>query len=50
MSETTELPTIREIEGLWFELQREMAASKEVVSFSTNVVDVNGETSNVMLR
>ena len=45
MSETTELPTIREIEGLWFELQREMAASKEVVSFSTNVVDVNGETS-----
>ena len=45
MSETTELPTIREIEGLWFELQREMAASKEVLSFSTNVVDVNGETS-----
>jgi len=27
MSETTELPTIREIEGLWYELQREMVAS-----------------------
>jgi len=45
MSETTELPTIREIEGLWFELQREMAASGEVVSFDTTVVDVDGETS-----
>jgi biopolymer transport protein ExbB len=45
MSETTELPTIREIEGLWFELQREMVASKQISSFDTNVVDVNGETS-----
>ena len=45
MSETTELPTIREIEGLWFELKREMAASGEVVSFDTTVVDVDGETS-----
>ena len=45
MSETTELPTIREIEGLWFELQREMAASGQVVSFDTTVVDVDGETS-----
>ena len=45
MPETTELPTIREIEGLWFELQREMAASGEVVSFDTTVVDVDGETS-----
>ena len=31
MSETTELPTIREIEGLWYELQREMVASGQVV-------------------
>jgi len=45
MSETTELPTIREIEGLWYELQREMIASGEVVSFTTNVIDVDGETS-----
>ena len=45
MSETTELPTIREIEGLWYELKREMAASGEVVSFDTTVVDVDGETS-----
>ena len=45
MSETTELPTIREIEGLWFELQREMAASGQVVSFETTVIDVDGESS-----
>ena len=45
MSETTELPTIREIEGLWYELQREMVASGQVVSFETTVVDVDGESS-----
>ena len=45
MSETTELPTIREIEGLWFELKNEMIASGQVVSFATTVVDVDGETS-----
>ena len=45
MSETTELPTIREIEGLWYELTRELAASAQVVSFTTDVIDVDGVTS-----
>jgi len=45
MSETTELPTIREIEGLWYELQREMAASGQVVSFDSTVIDVDGEST-----
>ena len=45
MSETTELPTIREIEGLWYELQREMVASGQVVSFNTMVSDTDGTTS-----
>ena len=45
MSETTELPSIREIEGLWYELQREMVASGQVVSYETTVVDVDGESS-----
>ena len=45
MSETTELTTIREIEGLWYELQREMVASSQGSSFTTNVIDVDGETS-----
>jgi len=44
MSETTELPTIREIEGLWYELTRELAASAQVVSFTTDVIDVDGVT------
>ena len=41
MSETTELPTIREIEGLWYELTRELSASGQVVSFTTDVIDVD---------
>ncbi|MDA7542023.1 MotA/TolQ/ExbB proton channel family protein [Gammaproteobacteria bacterium] len=45
MSETTELPTIREIEGLWYQLTRELAASAQVVSFTTDVIDVDGVTS-----
>ena len=45
MSETTELPTIREIEGLWYELQREMVASGQVVSFTTMVSDTDGTSS-----
>ena len=46
MSETTELPTIREIEGLWYQLQREMIAGGEIASFEASVIDVDGETSN----
>ena len=46
MSETTELPTIREIEGLWYELQREMVASGQVVSFDTTVVGLDGESTS----
>ena len=46
MSETTELPTIREIEGLWYELQRELVASGQVVSFDTDVTEVGGQSSS----
>jgi biopolymer transport protein ExbB len=49
MSETTSLPTIKEIEGLWFELLREMNAGSEVVNFNTTVIDVDGETSECMV-
>ena len=45
MSETTELPTINEIEELWFQLKRELIASGQVVSFETTVIDVDGESS-----
>ena len=46
MSETTELPTISEIERLWFELQQEMVAGSEIVSFESTVIDVDGETTS----
>ena len=49
MSDATELPTIRELEGLWYELQREMVAGSEVVSFSTNVINLDGESENCMV-
>jgi len=44
MSSATELPTIRELEGLWYELQREMVAGSEVVSFNANVITLDGES------
>jgi biopolymer transport protein ExbB len=36
------LPSIDELERLWFELQREMTESGRVVRFKTNIVDANG--------
>ena len=44
MSSATELPTINELEGLWYELQREMVAGSEVVSFNANVINLDGES------
>jgi biopolymer transport protein ExbB len=41
-----QLPTIAEIEALWFEVQREMVATGEVVSFNADVTNPNGESNN----
>lgn len=43
MSGAEKLPSIEEIEQLWFELQREMTESGKVVSFSTDVARPTGE-------
>ena len=43
MSDATELPTITELERLWFELQREMVAGSEVTRFTTSVIGLDGE-------
>ncbi|HKJ16626.1 MAG TPA: MotA/TolQ/ExbB proton channel family protein [Xanthomonadales bacterium] len=43
MGSTTRMPTLEEIETLWFELQREMVESGKVLTFSSNVVNANGE-------
>jgi biopolymer transport protein ExbB len=43
MGSTTRMPSMEEIERLWFELQREMTESGKVVTFSTTVINANGE-------
>jgi len=44
MGSTNRLPTLEEIERLWFELQREMTESGKVLTFTTDVVNTAGET------
>ncbi len=43
MGSTNRMPTLAEIERLWFELQREMTESAKVSKFTTSVVNANGE-------
>jgi len=43
MNDSTQLPTIAEIEKLWFEIQREMTESGKVVKFKTTVIQPNGD-------
>jgi biopolymer transport protein ExbB len=45
MSGAEELPSIEEIERVWFELQREMTESGRVVKFRTSVTSAGGEKS-----
>ncbi len=46
MGTSTQLATIEEIERLWFEIQREMTESGNVVKFRTEVTAADGQTSN----
>ena len=46
MSGAEQLPSIEEIERLWFELQREMTESGKVVSFDAVVAKPGGEKEN----
>jgi len=45
MGNTNRMPSLAEIERLWFELQREMTESGKVVKFQTTVVSADGEES-----
>ena len=42
MGDATSLPTITEIERVWYEIMREMKATGEVVKFNTSVINVDG--------
>jgi len=43
MGSTTRMPTLEEIERIWFELQREMTESAKVVKLNTTVINASGE-------
>ncbi|MDZ4729070.1 MAG: MotA/TolQ/ExbB proton channel family protein [Xanthomonadales bacterium] len=43
MGSTNRMPTLAEIERLWFELQREMTESAKVSKFTASVVNAKGE-------
>ena len=43
MGSTTRMPTLEEIERLWFELQREMTESAKVAKFQAPVISITGE-------
>ncbi len=49
MGQTKDLPSISEIERLWFELQREMTASGKVVKFEQPVLTVEGVEENTLV-
>jgi biopolymer transport protein ExbB len=44
---SAKLPSLEEIERLWFELQREMTESGRVVRIPTDVISVDGQTSQI---
>jgi biopolymer transport protein ExbB len=43
MGSTTRMPTLEEIERIWFELQREMTESARVAKINTTVINATGE-------
>ena len=46
MNSETKLPSIEEIERLWFELQREITESGKVTTFTATVADPSGNNSD----
>ncbi|WP_444934361.1 MotA/TolQ/ExbB proton channel family protein [Microbulbifer sp. JTAC008] len=46
MNSATQLPTIEEIERLWFEIQRETVESGKIVKFNATVIKPNGEQAD----
>ncbi len=48
-AEATQLPSIEEIEGLWFEMQREMTESGKIVKLPYRVFSADGQTEEVQL-
>jgi len=49
IAERKELPTLKELESLWFNIQKEMTESGKVTSFKSNVVLPNGSKTEKMI-
>jgi len=47
LGKAKELPSIAELDRLWFEIQREMTESGQVVRFNTTIVDADGKPKDV---
>ncbi|MGQ0622667.1 MAG: MotA/TolQ/ExbB proton channel family protein [Panacagrimonas sp.] len=50
LSQTKGLPSIQDLERLWFEMQREMTESGKVVKFTSKVVTADGERDETVVR
>jgi biopolymer transport protein ExbB len=50
LSQTKALPSIQDLERLWFEMQREMTESGKVVKFTSKVVTGEGERDTPVVR
>ena len=47
MGQTTRMPSMEEIERIWFELQREMTESGKILRIPTTVINANGEEEQI---
>ena len=43
MGQTNRMPSMEEIERIWFEMQREMTESAKVLNIPTTIINANGE-------
>jgi len=46
LGKAKELPSIEKLERLWFEIQREMTESGQVVRFQTKIIDADGKAND----
>ncbi|WP_406666793.1 MotA/TolQ/ExbB proton channel family protein [Gallaecimonas sp. GXIMD1310] len=49
LAESKKLPEMKELEDLWFALQKEMTASGEIVTFPAKVITKDGETKEMQV-
>jgi biopolymer transport protein ExbB len=48
-AESKAIPTLQELETLWYQLQLEMTASSQIKTFKTTIIDINGVPKNTSI-